>query len=342
MFFFLGCYTDAIHTNGLNTIDLDLATGRMAIVAEYPVSNAIYQALSPDGKYLYSCTRQGLASFRIGAKAAGGSSADSVELSQVDELALGCSTCHVAVMPDGKRTIWADYSGGTAGSVAVTEGRFGELVRHRHFGSGPNLPRQEKAHCHQAMPLPGGKGYCVVDLGLDAILSYPSGDKFDVAPAGSGPRHLVFHPNGHLVFLAHELGNVVSSLSWSENGGFKVLDTHSTIADQSLKETPWLAAAIRMTPRKDGVVVSNRGENSLAAYGFDEATGKMELKARTRLDGDWPRDFIFVSDTLALVACERSGDVLLMRYDPEKFTFAQVSKLGGFFRPVALLQIPGV
>ena len=72
MFIFLGCYTDAINTNGLNTIDLDLATGRMAIVAEYPVSNAIYQALSPDGRYLYSCTRQGLSSPRVGATAAGG------------------------------------------------------------------------------------------------------------------------------------------------------------------------------------------------------------------------------------------------------------------------------
>ena len=33
------------------------------------------------------------------------------------------------------------------------------------------------------------------------------------------------------------------------------------------------------------------------------------------LPGSWPRDFIFVTETLALVAMERSGDVLALRYE---------------------------
>ena len=50
----LGCYTDEAHRNGLKALSFDEVTGRMEVVAEYPVSNALYQTLSPDGKWLYS------------------------------------------------------------------------------------------------------------------------------------------------------------------------------------------------------------------------------------------------------------------------------------------------
>ena len=233
----LGCYTDASHPNGLKMLELDessgvmsvlaerpVSSGVMSVLAERPVSNALYQALSSDGKYLYSCTGEGLASFR----------AEGLE--PVDSISLGSCVCHVAVMPDGKRVAFADYLGGFAGSVEVADGRFGQLVKHQHSGCGPNLPRQDKAHCHQAIPTPDGKGYCVIDLGLDQIVEYPSGRVFRTSPAGAGPRHLLFHPNGHLAFLVYELGNLVSSLSWSPVNGFKIIDTYSTLIDCSRKE----------------------------------------------------------------------------------------------------------
>ena len=46
----LGCYTDASHPNGLKMLELDEGSGAMSVVAEHPVSNALYQALSLDGK----------------------------------------------------------------------------------------------------------------------------------------------------------------------------------------------------------------------------------------------------------------------------------------------------
>lgn len=321
---YLGCYTDEAHVNGLKVLELDERSGAMSVVAECPVSNALYQALSPDGKYLYSCTGEGLASFR----------AEGLEM--VDSVPLGNCICHVAVMQVGKSVVFADYLGGFAGSVEVEDGKFGNPVRHRHSGSGPNLPRQDRAHCHQAMPTPDGKGYCVVDLGLDQVVEYPSRRVFKTSPAGAGPRHLLFHPNGRLAFLVHELGNLVSSLSWSPEAGFMPMDTQPTLGHKSLEAKNHLAAAVRFTPDGNGIVVSNRGENSLAVFDFDEATGKLAFKARTMLSGNWPRDFIFAGDTLALVACERSGEVLAMRYDSSTGVFSQIAVLGGIYRPVAL------
>ena len=370
---YLGCYTDDAHTCGLKALALDVATGRMEVAAEYPVSRAIYQALSPDGQWLYSCTGEGLASFAVGKDG---------NLAAIDTLSLGSCVCHVAAMPDGKRVVFAEYLGGFAGSVTVEGGWFGEPVVHRHSGSGPNLPRQDKAHCHQALPLPDGSGYAVCDLGLDEIVEYPSGRVFKTTPAGAGPRHLIFHPNGRLAFLVSELGNLVTSLSWSPVDGFKALDALSTLSDEKhishaeaqrggerrddfitgvLPQTPEnlcdlglsaslreanpiqkttganLAAAIRFTPDMKRIVVSNRGENSLVVFDFDEATGRLAFKARTILPGDWPRDFLFVSDTLALVAMERSGCVHALGYDRDGGGFRVVSTLSNLFRPVALL-----
>ena len=344
---YLGCYTDEKHPNGLKVLNLDEGSGSMSVVAEYPVSNAIYQALSADGGLLYSCTGEGLASFRTGESG----------LVAIDSIPLGNCVCHVAAMPDSKRVVFADYLGGFAGSVETECGRFGRLVKHQHSGSGPNLPRQSAAHCHQAIPAPDGKGYCVVDLGLDQIVEYPSGRVFNTLPKGAGPRHLIFHPNGRLAFLVHELGNLVLALSWSREAGFAILDTLPTLLESSLEvgsasrglgaelgnpgspavtANNRLAAAIRFTPDMSSVVVSNRGEDSLAVFGFDESTGRLTLKSRTVLSGSWPRDFIFAGDSLALVACERSGEVLAMRYDPSTGSFTRISAMDGLYRPVAL------
>ena len=341
MIVYLGCYTDTAHPNGLKALELDQATGAMSVRAESPFSNAIYQALSPDGKYLYSCTGEGLASFKVKGQA------DSQHiLEQVDSVRLGNCVCHVAVMPDGKQVVFADYLGGFAGSIEVENGRFGKVVKHQHSGSGPNLPRQDKAHCHQAIPTPDGKGYCVVDLGLDQIVEYPSGRVFHTTPTGAGPRHLIFHPNGRLAFLVSELGNLVSSLSWSSETGFTLIDTQSTLIDFSCKEGKEadqgknsIAAAIRFTPDMKRVVVSNRGENSLAVFDFDESTGKLVFKARTMLTGNWPRDFIFATDSLALVACERSGEVLALNYAKDTGKFEKIAVLSGLYRPVSLCKM---
>ena len=366
MMIFLGCYTDEAHPNGLKTLSLDDATGSMEVVAEYPVSNALYQALSPDGKWLYTCTSEGLAVFDVSRRDAETQRKENSDSSDMSANALNLKTralasaseksefislclCHVAAMPDGKRVVFADYLGGFAGSVAVEGGKFGESIIHRHSGSGPNLPRQDKAHCHQALPLPDGSGYAVCDLGLDEIVEYPSGRVFKTTPAGAGPRHLLFHPNGRLAFLVSELGNLVSSLSWSAEKGFEILDTTSTIKTDSahsaslrlcVKSDPTqLAAAIRFTPDMKRIVVSNRGENSLVVFDFDEATGRLAFKARTLLTGSWPRDFIFVSSTLALVACERSGEVISLRYDPGTAQFMPLASLPGLFRPVAITSV---
>ena len=332
MILYLGSYTDEAHPNGLKVLNLDAETGILSVLSELRVSNALYQALSSDGRYLYSCTGNGLASFRIAGET----------LTPLDTLDLNAkSVCHVAAMPDGERVLFAEYLDGFGGSVQVKDGRFGAITKHQHTGSGPNLPRQSTAHCHQTCLLPNG-GYVLVDLGLDELVAYPEGRVFKMSPAGAGPRHLLFHPNGHLAFLVSELGNLISTLRWNAETGFHLLDTQSTLPPGDTGRGPNgdLAAAIRLTPDLKQIVVSNRGENSLVSFDLDETTGRLAFKGRTLLPGSWPRDFIFVTETLALAAMERSGEVHTLRYEPSTGKFEILSTLVNLFRPVALTVHP--
>ena len=332
MLIYLGSYTDEAHPNGLKVLNLDAATGSLSVLSELSVSNALYQALSSDGRYLYSCTGNGLASFRIA-----GETLTSLDVLNLDAKGI----CHVAAMPDGERVLFAEYLGGFGGSVLVKEGRFGAVTKHQHTGSGPNLPRQSTAHCHQACLLPNGD-YVLVDLGLDELVTSPEGRVFMTSPAGAGPRHLLFHPNGHLAFLVSELGNLISTLQWDAETGFRLLDTLSTLPPGDTGRGPNgdIAAAIRLTPDLKQIVVSNRGENSLVSFDFEETTGRLAFKGRTLLPGSWPRDFCFVTETLALAAMERSGEVHTLRYEASTGKFEVLSTLGNLFRPVALTVRP--
>lgn len=326
--FYIGCYTDSAHRDGLHIVEVNRENGRMELRSSLAVDNPLYLAKSPDGRYLVSVEKSGLAAFEI---SSGG------ELVKKDFVNLGArALCHLSFMPSGASLCWAAYVGGESGTVDFSGGRFGKAVKFRHSGSGPNLPRQDAAHCHAAVPDPDGKNFTVVDLGLDALITYPEGRKFGTAPAGAGPRHLIFHPRGDMAFAVFELGNRIASYRWSAEGGFELLDSQPTLPDG------WsgvnLDAAIRFTPDMKRVVVSNRGYDSLSVFDYDEKTGKLTFVNRTVLPGSWPRDFVFVPGSdLVLATMERSGTLVTLRYDSVSGAFTPLSTLGGFYRPVAAL-----
>ncbi len=70
------------------------------------------------------------------------------------------------------------------------------------------------------MVSPDNRFALAADLGIDKILVYridpetsklsPADTPFATSPAGAGPRHLVFHPNGKAVYVINELSNSVT------------------------------------------------------------------------------------------------------------------------------------
>lgn len=341
MLVYIGCYTDAKNSDGIVAVDI-LPSGEMRVVEKYKIDNAIYLTRSPDGMRVYSSDANGIVAFLD----------ENGSLKETDRLNLNMRCiCHLSVSADGKKVFFAEYIEGKAGSVEVDGGVFGKCVVHSHSGSGPNKPRQNSAHCHQAVPSPDGGGYIVVDLGIDSLVEYrfdaegkdsesSSGRVFKSTLPGAGPRHLVFHDNGKMAFVVSELYNKLESVQWDCAQGFtKTFCRVNTLAsdDNGRSEGRDLAAAVRMAPCGKRVVMSNRGENSLVVFDCDEKSGNLQFKSRTLLPGSWPRDFVFLSPTLAMVTMERSGEVHTLRYDPETSEFKVLSTLGGLYRPVVAL-----
>ena len=93
---------------------------------------------------------------------------------------------------------------------------------------------------------PTGRFILVADLGMDQVLVYRLdtnagkliAHEFPVisAPAGTGPRHMAFHPNGRWFYVVNELSSSVSVYAYTaENGTFKDVQTVAALP-QGFKE----------------------------------------------------------------------------------------------------------
>jgi len=88
-----------------------------------------------------------------------------------------------------------------------------------------------------------------------------------------------------------------------------------------------------------GCYTTPENPNGIALVDCDCATGKLAFKARSAMPGSWPRDFLFIPGTdFAVVAMERSGTLLTVRYDAKTGAFTPVDSLHGLHRPVAVLD----
>jgi 6-phosphogluconolactonase len=219
-------------------------------------------------------------------------------LREIDrQSSLGRATCHVAIVAD--RLVCASaYGSGNAVLYELENERIGTLVNVLQFeGKSVYVQRQEGPHAHQAIPSPDGKWLHICDLGVDCIWRHPVGQPatpFDPAlasptPAGSGPRHLVFHPAQPRVYVLGELNARLMTYSYRAADGELILEN-----DQETLPADWRgqpsAAAIRMHPSGRVLYVSNRIHNSLTAMRLD-TQGRATWAATIASGGTTPRDF---------------------------------------------------
>lgn len=189
----------------------------------------------------------------------------------------------------------------------------------KHEGSGPVADRQEGSHVHCSCVTPDNKFVIAVDLGIDALVSYPidpekgiNGEKkVTHVPAGSGPRHILFEKDGGIAYVVTELGNTVLSFAFND-GHFEILNSVSTLPSSFVGAS--YASAIKFAPDGKALVVSNRGYDSIAIISIDNK-GSLELKSIVDAEGEHPRDIGFVDQTDILVVANRfTNNIVLMKY----------------------------
>ncbi len=314
---YAGTYTRQ-SSKGIYRFVLDVEAGKLTNVeVAAKVGSPTYVAVSEDKQYLYSVSQQdklgGVAAYRI----------KDGELTFINEdLQEGAPPCHLEIHDDALVT--GNYHKGTVSLYKTNEdGGVQPLAFEvQHEGTGPHQ-RQEKSHVHFTGYTPDKKYFVVADLGIDEVVTYKVvGDKLEKVStlkvkAGSGPRHLTFHPNGKIAYLLTELSSEVVVLDYDAETGVFTEKQYIRAIPEDFNETND-ASAIHIS--KDGrfVYTGNRGHNSIAVFSVDEASGELTFIEHTPSGGEWPRDFVLDPSGAFLVASnQHTGNLVLFARDQE-------------------------
>lgn len=313
---YIGTYTKG-DSKGIYSFTLDTNEAKIEdIKVAAHLENPTYVTISNDNRYLYSVAKEGanggVVAFSIG---------EDSTLTEINRQMLpGSSPCHVSVDSQNRYAFSANYHKGSVESYVIN-GDNGSVQPaasiFKHEGSGPD-PRQEKPHTHYAGVTPDEKYLAVVELGIDALITYAVNSdgtlsKANLLPlkAGSGPRHLVFHPNRKFAYIMTEFSSEVIVLTYHEdNGHFTEKQYISTLPEDFNENNQ--GSAIHISADGRFVYAGNRGHNSIAVFSVDLETGELSFVERMSTEGDWPRDFILDPSEKFIVASNQESSNLVL------------------------------
>ena len=318
---FVGTYTSKTESRGIYGYDFDADTGKLVpkgVAAETP--DPSWVAVHPSGNFLYAANEAGKAS-TVSAFAIDKKNGKLALLNQLPSL--GEDPCYLSFDKTGKYAFVANYTSGTIAVFPIlTDGRLGEhtaLVQDQG-ATGPNKERQEGPHAHWIETSPDNRFVLVADLGLDEVLVYkfdarsgtlmPNEPAFARLKPGSGPRHLVFHPNGKFVFSVSELSSTATSFAYdAKKGTLKEIGAVSTLPPGFSGRNDVAEAAVN--PNGKFLYVSNRGNDSVAILSVDPAKGTLAPVGGIPTGGKQPRHFIFDPSGKFLFAENQFSDTVV-------------------------------
>ena len=325
---FVGTYTGA-KSQGIYAFRFDPATGDVVPLGlAAATENPTFLALHPNGRFLYAVNETG----NFQGKPAGSVTALAIDratgrLRQLNQAStLGGGPCHLIVDRAGKFVIVANYSGGSVAVLPIrADGTMGTASAFvQHHGSSVNRQRQEAPHAHGATLSPDERFLFVPDLGLDQLVTYrfnhadgtlaPGDPPFTALKPGSGPRHLVFHPDGHHAYVISELVSTVTEFTFDAATGGLTEQAGSPLlpADFQGQST---AAELAVHPDGRFLYASNRGHDSLAVFAIARS-GALQLIERVPSGGRTPRHFALDPTGRWLwAASQDNSEIVVFRVD---------------------------
>jgi 6-phosphogluconolactonase len=285
---------------GISSCYFDAKTGKataLALAAEVASPTAF--ALSPNKRILYSVSETGNDGKSDGAISAFAIEPASGGLTLLNKVPSGGGGPTYLALDATARTIVTSCfgSGRTNAFRLLPDGRLGDrTTTMQDTGSGPT-PRQAGPHAHCSVFSPDNRFVLTADLGADRIFIFrfdaatgtltPHTPPFFHAPPGSGPRQIVFHPNGRFAYLMSELIGSVTVFGWSaKNGALTEVQTISCFPGETQGDRSGAGLAIR----QDGkfLYTTTRSDNTIEAFKVDSATGKLAMVQRVVSDGKLP------------------------------------------------------
>ncbi|MBV8627812.1 MAG: lactonase family protein [Paraburkholderia sp.] len=334
----VGTYTGG-RSEGIYVYRFDTKTGEATPVSSTKTVNPSYLVVSADRRHVYAVNElpgdNGPAGQRGGISAFSFDPA-SGQLTFLNKVsAEGNDPCYLSLSPDGKYLTTANYSvaADPGGSFAVfplqADGQVGNAVLTvHHEGSGPVKGRQDGAHVHSTVFSPDGRYLFAQDLGTDRLYAYhftPDGSRAVVGPAdtrdtsmpaGSGPRHLVFGPDGKHAYLTSELTAMISTLRYDDG---ELTPVQSLPLTEPGFKGEVGAAAVHLSPDGRFLYATNRGDaNEIVIFSIDPANGHLTLVGRQSSLGQAPREFaIDPTGQWLIVGNQNSDTAYVFRRDQQ-------------------------
>jgi len=330
-FVYIGTYTRS-HGKGVYTFRFQPASGKvtaLSLAAEIP--NPSFLAVHPSGKFLYAESEhegEDLAGKNntVSAFAIDRATGALTFLNKVSSRGEG--PAHIAVDKEGKALLAANYRSGSVALLPIlADGRLGEATGFdQHHGSGPK-PRQDRPRAHGVAFSPDNRFALVAENGIDEVMIYrydpasgaltANDPPFFKSPAGSGPRHLAFHPDGRILYSLNEMESTITVLAYgAERGTMRQVQEVATLpAGFTGTSAP---AQLQIDDKGRFLYASNRGADTIAVFAVDPAKGTLTPVEYVPTQGKTPRDFALDPTGGYLFAANQNSDtVVLFRVDPK-------------------------
>jgi 6-phosphogluconolactonase len=239
----------------------------------------------------------------------------------------GTNPVHLAIDPSNRFVVVANHITSTLALLPRHEdGSLGAVIDLVKLEGkiGPHRVEQPFAKPHQVEFDPSGTFIVVPDKGLDLIFTYKIDSEkgklvLAAKPAqareGAGPRHIAFHADGRLAYVVNELDSTVTAYHFDPaTGALAPFQIVSAVPDSFTGNSR--AAEIAVSADGRFVYASNRGDDSIAAFALDEATGRLSPIGWTASSGKTPRFFALASfDKFLLAANEDTDTINLFKRD---------------------------
>ena len=234
---------------------------------------------------------------------------------------MGPAPCHLALDRQRRNLLVTNC---IAGSVAVlpvaADGRLGppsQVVQH------PGT----KPHTHGVTLSPDNRSAFACDMGLDRLMAYrydeqkgkltPAAVPIIPMKAGSGPRHMVFRPDGQYAYVVGSKNSTITTFAHdAKTGRLREVEAVSTLP-------PWFdgtstAAELAVHPSGAYLYVSNRGHNSVVLFTVDPKKGTLTYVEEQDTGGKTPRHFALDAGAKHLTVLNQDSDsALVCRIDTD-------------------------
>jgi len=333
---YIGTYTSAVdgsaNGEGIYLSVMNPSTGELTLpqlVARTP--NPSWVCIHPSKKYLYAINEITDANGSVSAFSIDSISGSLSPLNKVSSE--GAGPAHMSLDATGKYVFVANYVGGSIAVIPILEdGHLGAAVdvHHdignvgaKHATDAPPgsfaISGHDKPHAHMIASSPDNRFVIATDLAQDRIYMYgfdsstgkltPSeAEPFTSLPSGDGPRHFVFHPNGHWFYSLQEEASTIAFFEYDpQRGSLKHSATISALPPGFAGTT--FASEILVSTDGKFLYTANRLHDTISICSIG-ANGTPSLIGETATRGDYPRNCRIDPSGAFLYACDQRSDCI--------------------------------